>query len=170
MLIASSVHTNTHVRPTIYAQHLDMESPRSPLRSARPDSRAGVTSPLSKTPRVTRRTSTNSHGLGTPTYSKDMVPLHSTIGQVSFAPTTKTTVVTTTTTTTTSFPPFVMKAPKNLEQRDALQYPLAASPTPQAIRKLRFDIGGQTAYLNEANESFTQEGIKVRHTSSCRLT
>ena len=73
-------------------------------------------------------------------------------GQFSFAPATKTTVVTTTTTTTTTFPPFEMKAPRHLLDRDPEQYPLASTPTPRALKRLRLDVGDQTAYFEEAEE------------------
>ncbi|KAI9725942.1 MAG: SCF ubiquitin ligase complex subunit cdc4 [Chrysothrix sp. TS-e1954] len=135
-----------------------MESPKSPTTAVR--SRTPQAFTPSSTTRVERRPSMNPLGLGTPTYSKDVDQLHSTVGQVSFAPTTKTTVITTTTTTTTSFPPFVMKAPRNLGQRNPEKYPLAASSTPQAIRKLRFDIGGQTAYFEEAVSEATDQNIE----------
>lgn len=73
------------------------------------------------------------------------------VGQFSFAPATKTTVVTTTTTTTTAFPPFIMRAPKHLLDRDPERYPLAATPTPRSIKRFRLDIGGQDALFEEAN-------------------
>ncbi|KAL9061272.1 MAG: hypothetical protein Q9162_000146 [Coniocarpon cinnabarinum] len=73
-------------------------------------------------------------------------------GQFSFAPATKTTVVTTTTTTTTTFPPFVIKAPRNLRHRDPEQYPLASTPTPRALKRLKLDLGDQVAYFEEADE------------------
>ncbi|KAF9635527.1 hypothetical protein BFW01_g6422 [Lasiodiplodia theobromae] len=75
------------------------------------------------------------------------------LGQLSYAPTTQTTVVTTTTTTTTSFPPLILNAPRHLRERDPKQYPLAASPTPQAIRDFSFSIGGREARFREADDA-----------------
>lgn len=74
------------------------------------------------------------------------------IGQIAYAPATKTTIVTTTTTTTTSFPPIVFKNPKNLLERDPKQYPLAATPTPQSIRKFQFDLDGIPACFEEGED------------------
>ena len=73
-----------------------------------------------------------------------------TLGEFSFGPATRTTVVTTTTTTTLSFPPMVMKAPRHLHDLDPTQYPLATSATPQSMRKLHFNIGGQNTTFCEA--------------------
>ena len=72
------------------------------------------------------------------------------VGQLSFAPATQTTVVTTTTTTTTTFPPFEMKPPKSLQDRDPEDFPLAASATPESIRRLEFEIDGKVARFEEA--------------------
>lgn len=80
-------------------------------------------------------------------------PQCGTVAQLSWAPTTQTTVVTTTKTTTTTFPPFLLNAPKHLADRDPERYPLAAQPTPLAIRKLTFDLGGRTAVFEEAANS-----------------
>jgi hypothetical protein len=74
------------------------------------------------------------------------------LGQLSYAPATQTTVVTTTTTTTTSFPPLILRAPKHLYDRDPKQYPLAASPTPAAIRDFTFDVNGKPACFREADD------------------
>lgn len=84
---------------------------------------------------------------------RDMAPPCSSLGQLSYAPTTQTTVVTTTTTTTTTFPPFVMRAPRCLKERDPEEYPLAMSPTPQSIKKLRFDLNGRSTYFEEAEDT-----------------
>ncbi|KAI9811221.1 MAG: hypothetical protein M1827_005553 [Pycnora praestabilis] len=83
---------------------------------------------------------------------QDVAP-QSTIGQFSFAPATQTTVVTTTTTTTTSFPPLVMKAPRHLNELDPKLYPLASSPTPQAIKRFCFDFAGRPTYFREAEDT-----------------
>lgn len=74
-------------------------------------------------------------------------------GQFSFAPATQTTVVTTTTTTTTTFPPFAMKAPRHLQDRDPEHYPLASTPTPRALKRLKLDIGDQVAFFEEAEDT-----------------
>jgi hypothetical protein len=90
--------------------------------------------------------------LHTRVHNEDMEG-HEILGQFSFAPATQTTVVTTTTTTTTSFPPLILKAPKCLHTLDSKLYPLAASPTPQALRKLRFDVGGTKLEYEEAENA-----------------
>ncbi|OJJ49138.1 hypothetical protein ASPZODRAFT_61229 [Penicilliopsis zonata CBS 506.65] len=75
------------------------------------------------------------------------------LGQFSFAPTTRTTVVTTTTTTTTSFPPLVMKAPRATRDWDPKQYPLAFSPTPASLKNIKFNLGGKSVVLNEPEDA-----------------
>jgi hypothetical protein len=74
------------------------------------------------------------------------------VGQFSSTPAIQTTVVTTTTTTTTSFPPLLMKAPRHLYDLDPEMYPLAASPTPPALKKIRFEHNGQTTIFQEAED------------------
>lgn len=74
---------------------------------------------------------------------------HDTLGQVSFAPATQTTVVVTTTTTTTNFPPFVMRSPSQLHDLDPKLYPLAATPTPQSMKRFCFDIDGKPTFFRE---------------------
>jgi len=88
-----------------------------------------------------------------PTRPIQDVPPYSTLGQLSFAPATQTTVVTTTTTTTTDFPPFVMKAPSHLHNLDPKLYPLAATPTPQSMKRFCFDLGGQPTFFREADDT-----------------
>ncbi|KAJ5138359.1 uncharacterized protein N7515_003207 [Penicillium bovifimosum] len=83
------------------------------------------------------------------------------IGQFSFAPTTRTTVVTTTTTTTTSFPPLAFKPPRALKDLDSRQYPLAAAPTPDALRSLKFKIGDKAVVFNEPEDK-TNAAAEVR--------
>ncbi|MCJ1401512.1 SCF ubiquitin ligase complex subunit cdc4 [Xylographa trunciseda] len=75
------------------------------------------------------------------------------LGQFSFAPATQTTIVTTTTTTTTSFPPLMMKAPNHLYQLDPKLYPLAASPTPSTLKKLKFNLEGKPTLFHEADDA-----------------
>ncbi len=75
-----------------------------------------------------------------------------TLGQFSYAPATQTTVITTTTTTTTSFPPLLMKTRQPLDSRDPKQFPLAFSPTPQALKHFQFDVDGRPAYFQEAED------------------
>ena len=90
---------------------------------------------------------------------------HAVVGQVSYAPATQTTVVTTTTTTTTAFPPFILKAPRHLYDLDPKLYPLAASPTPQSIKRFRFDSGGIASLFQEAEDS----SAKLEEVSSSSL-
>ena len=45
-----------------------------------------------------------------------------------------------------------MKAPLNLRDRDPEQYPLASTPTPRALKRLKLDLGGQVTYFEEADE------------------
>ncbi|KAK4935664.1 SCF ubiquitin ligase complex subunit cdc4 [Elasticomyces elasticus] len=75
------------------------------------------------------------------------------LGQLSFAPATQTTVVTTTTTTTTKFPPFLMRPPRQMQELDLKQYPLAGSPTPVSLRKIHFEIGGKQTIFSEAEDT-----------------
>lgn len=83
----------------------------------------------------------------------DSTPSGSALGQFSFAPATRTTVVTTTTTTTTSFPPLVIKPPHATKHLDAKLYPLASSPTPSALKNLKFDLGGKLVTFNEPEDT-----------------
>lgn len=78
---------------------------------------------------------------------------YTTVGQFSYAPTTQTTVVTTTTTTTTTFPQLVMKPPRELNELDPKEYPLAAVPTPAALKRFAFDIDGKPAYFREEDDA-----------------
>lgn len=75
-----------------------------------------------------------------------------TIGEFSLAPTTQTTIVTTTTTTTTKFPPLVMRAPRPLRTLDPKRYPLAAAPTPDSLKDIKFNINGKPLVFNEADD------------------
>ncbi len=77
----------------------------------------------------------------------------STLGQFSFAPATQTTVVTTTTTTTTRFPPFVMRAPRRMQDLDPKLYPLASTPTPPSLRNISFNLEGKQTIFREAEDS-----------------
>lgn len=88
-------------------------------------------------------------------------PSNSALGQFSFAPTTRTTVVTTTTTTTTAFPPLIFRPPRATKDLDTRQYPLAASPTPAALRNLKFKIGDQSIVFNEPEDT-TATASEVR--------
>ena len=93
---------------------------------------------------------------------QDILDTDEVLGQFSFAPATQTTIVTTTTTTTTSFPPLMMKAPTHLYKLDAKMYPLAASPTPQALKKLSFEAGGrQTVFQEAENAAQTLRTVRV---------
>ncbi|KAL2869855.1 F-box/WD repeat-containing protein [Aspergillus lucknowensis] len=75
------------------------------------------------------------------------------IGQFSFAPATRTTVVTTTTTTTTTFPPLLIKPPRAAQELDPKLYPLACSPTPSALRNIKFDLGGKSVVFSEPDDT-----------------
>ncbi|KAL8734672.1 MAG: hypothetical protein Q9166_001328 [cf. Caloplaca sp. 2 TL-2023] len=75
-----------------------------------------------------------------------------TVGQFSLAPATQTTVVTTTTTTTVSFPPVVIKEPRNVQDLDPVDYPLARLPTPASLRNVQFTIGDQSAIFRQADD------------------
>jgi hypothetical protein len=72
------------------------------------------------------------------------------LGEFSFAPTTETTVYTTKVVKTINFPPLVMKGPKHLHDLDPKMYPLAASPTPSALKKFCFDVDGKPTVFREA--------------------
>ncbi|KAI9807726.1 MAG: SCF ubiquitin ligase complex subunit cdc4, partial [Phylliscum demangeonii] len=80
-------------------------------------------------------------------------PSQDPLGQLSYAPATRTTVVTTTTTTTTSFPPLMLKGPRHLDHLDPEMYPLAATPTPLELRDIPFEIGGIAACFREAEDA-----------------
>lgn len=92
-------------------------------------------------------------------------PSSSALGQFSFGPTTRTTVVTTTTTTTTSFPPLIIRPPQATKDLDFRQYPLASSPTPDALRNLKFKIGDQSIVFNEP-EDIANAVTQVRYAIS----
>lgn len=98
------------------------------------------------------------------------VDASTTLGQFSFAPATQTTVVTTTTTTTTKFPPFVMRAPRRMQDLDPKLYPLAATPTPAFLRNVRFDLAGKPTLFYEAEDAsvaLEKVGHNSEHTSHC---
>ena len=88
-------------------------------------------------------------------FRKRVLP-QSTLGQFSFGPATQTTVVTTTTTTTTKFPPFVMPYPQHANDLDPRMYPLAASPTPAALRNIGFSLGGKSVVFREASDTMAE--------------
>ncbi|KAJ0425173.1 WD40-repeat-containing domain protein [Aspergillus carlsbadensis] len=75
------------------------------------------------------------------------------IAQFSFAPATQTTVVTTTTTTTTTFPPLLIKPPRATRELDPKVYPLASSPTPSALRNIKFELAGQPVVFSEPDDT-----------------
>lgn len=85
-----------------------------------------------------------------PSEDGELAATDSTLAQLSYAPTIQTTVVTTTTTTTTAFPPFVLRAPRNLNERDPELYPLAFQTTPHFLKRLRLELDGNTAFFEEA--------------------
>ena len=92
------------------------------------------------------------HSRETSGYPRD-IDRNALLGQLSFAPATQTTVVTTTTTTTTKFPPFLMRPPRQMQELDLKQYPLAGSPTPISLRKIHFEIGGRQTIFSEAEDT-----------------
>ena len=96
-------------------------------------------------------------------------PSNAAIGQFTFAPTTRTTVVTTTTTTTTSFPPLTINPPRAVKDLDARQYPLASSPTPAALRNLKFKIGDKSIIFNEPEDT-TNAAAEVRFYAPSRFS
>ncbi|KAI7102957.1 hypothetical protein KC324_g20811, partial [Hortaea werneckii] len=61
-------------------------------------------------------------------------------------------VTTVTTTTTTALPPIVMHPPKDLQERDPKQYPLAFTPTPNPLKKFAFDYHGRPASFHESED------------------
>lgn len=75
------------------------------------------------------------------------------IAQFSFAPATRTTVVTTTTTTTTNFPPLIFNTSRSARELNPKRYPLAASPTPSALRNFQFELDGQAVIFNEPEDT-----------------
>lgn len=110
-------------------------------------------SPAAKPPNTSSTPAMPPHHEVSKTVQTQVLDPYAALGQLSYAPTTQTTVVTTTTTTTTSFPPLILNAPRHLRERDPKQYPLAASPTPQAIKQFSFSIGGKQARFEEADDA-----------------
>ncbi|KAL8783562.1 MAG: hypothetical protein Q9213_004552 [Squamulea squamosa] len=110
-----------------------------PHQSSRP-APAGENTPVQNTSQKRKRTITT-------------VAPNDFLGQMSLAPATQTTVITTTTTTTTEFPPLVIKAPRNVQDLDPADYPLASLRTPTSLRNVQFIIGDQTAMLKEADDT-----------------
>ena len=88
----------------------------------------------------------------------------SAVGQFSFAPTTQTTVVTTTTTTTTSFPQLLMRPPRNLNELDPKEFPLAAVPTPSNLKRFCFDMNGKPTHFREMDDpEQSLREVRVQH-------
>ncbi|PYH46882.1 F-box/WD repeat-containing protein [Aspergillus saccharolyticus JOP 1030-1] len=88
----------------------------------------------------------NNHGLGPGS-------TEASVGQFSYPPTTQTTVVTTTTTTTTTFPPMIFRRSQATRKLDPKLYPLASSPTPSALRNIKFELGGKQVVFNEPEDT-----------------
>lgn len=86
---------------------------------------------------------------------KRVLPQNS-LGHFSFGPTTQTTIVTTTTTTTTKFPPFIVPSPRHVQDLDLKLYPLAASPTPAALRSITFPLAGNSVVFREASDTVAE--------------
>ncbi|KAJ9635130.1 SCF ubiquitin ligase complex subunit cdc4 [Coniosporium tulheliwenetii] len=111
-------------------------------------------SPTAKpTHKMTPNQDTSGHGYGPMPGRSNTLQPYSTLAQLSYAPATQTTVVTTTTTTTTTFPPMFLNAPRRLSDRDPKLYPLASSPTPQQLKRFRFEMGGRPTWLHEADDA-----------------
>ena len=47
----------------------------------------------------------------------------------------------------------MMKAPNHLSQLDPKLYPLAASPTPSTLKKLKFNLEGKATLFCEADDT-----------------
>ncbi|KAF2753920.1 WD40 repeat-like protein [Pseudovirgaria hyperparasitica] len=97
------------------------------------------------------RTASRCKDISTAASLQRMDPFTDTVGRYAYAPATKTTVVTTTTTTSVTLPPLIVKAPRQLQNRDPKLYPLAASSTPAYLKDLTFDIGGMPAHFRESD-------------------
>ena len=82
-----------------------------------------------------------------------MADAHTTAGEFAFTPATQQTTVVTTTTTTVSLPPFVLRPPQDLQQRDPKQYPLAFTATPASMRRFAFEMGNRVATYNEVDSA-----------------
>jgi F-box and WD-40 domain protein CDC4 len=131
--------------------------PRIPSRktgssSHKPSSKDGIKSPFTSRfpPSAILR---SGRSKDRPSSSMAHFGADSTLGQFSFAPATQTTVVTTTTTTTTRFPPFVMRAPRRMQDLDPKLYPLAATPTPSSLKNISFDLEGKQTIFREAEDT-----------------
>ena len=85
--------------------------------------------------------------------SNTMPPSHSTVAQLSFGPATQQTVTTVTTTTTVSLPPLVVNPPRDLDERDPKQYPLAFSPTPRYLKRFCADVNGRPVRFLETEDA-----------------
>lgn len=84
---------------------------------------------------------------------RELGPATGSFGQFSFAPATQTTVVTTTTTTTTALPPLIIQPPRATKDLDTKLYPLAASPIPDSLRSIKFELGGKPVIFNEPEDT-----------------
>lgn len=102
----------------------------------------------------------------TKTEGREPGPTTGSFGQFSFAPATQTTVVTTTTTTTTALPPLIIQPPRATKDLDTKLYPLAASPTPDSLRSIKFELGGKPVIFNEPEDT-TNAINEVRFCISC---
>ena len=118
----------------------------TPFSAAPTSSSAKAGSPASSDSRTRRAGSAPSQPL-------DSIRPNDVLGQISYAPATKTTVVTTVTRTTTEFPPLMMKSPQHLYELDPKLFPLASSPTPQSIKSLCFELEGRPTLFQEADDT-----------------
>lgn len=77
----------------------------------------------------------------------------------------ETKTVTTTTTTKRSYPPLIVREPRNLSLLDPKEYPLAGRPTPPELRKLTIDLGdGEVDGWNPDEDM----EMPVRYSCPCR--
>ena len=124
-------------------RHEDQHTGAPELASTLPPTSAPTARSVTASASMQKSPSTDTHII--------MAGPSTTAGQFAFTPATQQTTVVTTTTTTVSLPPFVLKPPRDLQQRDPKQYPLACSPTPASLRRVAFGMGDRSATYNEAD-------------------
>ena len=154
----SSIHLLQHTRSIATSEMEDSAESLSQAISSRTTSTQNHLPPKNMEPSFHSRFPPPAMPQGTrsrnrPTSSMAHFGADSTLGQFSFAPATQTTVVTTTTTTTTRFPPFVMRAPRRMQDLDPKLYPLASTPTPSSLKNISFDLEGKQTIFREAEDT-----------------
>jgi F-box and WD-40 domain protein CDC4 len=85
--------------------------------------------------------------------STTMPPQHSTVARMSYGPAIEQTITTVTTTKTVSLEPLVMNPPKDLNERDPKQYPLAFTPTPGYLKRFCVDVHGRPIHFHEEEDA-----------------